>query len=85
MRCESTARVRNGLIMDTMEILVNGESRNLARAITVHEFLADLNLTGREGGIAVCVNGEVIRRGDWPSVHLRNEDQIEIVTATQGG
>ncbi len=68
-----------------MDIIVNGERRTLPRSTNVHDFLVRLKLTDLAGGIAVCVNGEVIRRGDWPRVELQNEDQVEIVHATQGG
>src|SRR5579862_4343108 len=36
-------------------------------------------------GIAVAVNGEVVRRADWPATALANGDQVEVLTAAQGG
>jgi sulfur carrier protein len=35
--------------------------------------------------VAVAINGEVVRRADWPGVRLAEGDEVEIVKATQGG
>ena len=37
------------------------------------------------GGIAAAVNGEVVPRGAWGGSPLRDGDQVEVVTAVQGG
>ncbi|MBI3993228.1 MAG: sulfur carrier protein ThiS [Candidatus Lambdaproteobacteria bacterium] len=68
-----------------MQVTVNGEPRELPGALSVGDFLRHLRLAHLEGGVAVCVNGEVIRRADWPRVTLHHDDHIEIVHATQGG
>jgi sulfur carrier protein len=36
-------------------------------------------------GIAVALEGEVVRRADWSETRLRDGAQIEIVTAAAGG
>ena len=36
-------------------------------------------------GAAAAVNGEVVPRGSWAATPLRDGDQVEIVTAVQGG
>lgn len=36
-------------------------------------------------GVAVAVNGEVIRRGEWPTTPLHDGDVVEIVNAVAGG
>jgi sulfur carrier protein len=36
-------------------------------------------------GIAVAVDGEVVRRGDWQGTKIRDGAQVEIVTAAAGG
>jgi sulfur carrier protein len=41
---------------------------------------------GADGrGIAVALNGEVVRRADWPATRLAPGDQVEVLTAVQGG
>ena len=70
---------------NTLHITVNGEPRELPGVLSIREFMEQLRLAHLEGGVAVCVNGDVIRRADWPRVTLHHNDQIEIVHATQGG
>jgi sulfur carrier protein len=42
-------------------------------------------VTGQPSGVAAAVNGEVVPRRAWPGVPLRDGDQVEVVTAVQGG
>jgi sulfur carrier protein len=37
------------------------------------------------GGVAAAVNGDVVPRGSWAVTLLRDGDQVEVVTAVQGG
>jgi sulfur carrier protein len=66
-----------------MTILVNGRPvtgpRNVAQAV-----VAALDEPTRVG-IAVAVNGEVVPRSAWAGHALRDGDQVEILTAAQGG
>lgn len=50
---------------------------------TVGELLARHDIEPR--GIAVAVDGEVVRRGAWSETKLHDGAQIEIVTAAAGG
>lgn len=63
-------------------IAVNGEPREFA-VETVASLLTRLNIQPR--GIAVAVNGEVVRRSEWTSTSVVDESAIEIVTAVAGG
>jgi sulfur carrier protein len=36
-------------------------------------------------GVAVAINGEVIRRGEWTSTSIQDGDVVEIVNAVAGG
>ncbi len=36
-------------------------------------------------GVAVAINGEVIRRGEWVSTSIHDGDVVEIVNAVAGG
>jgi len=62
-------------------IEVNGEARAFGGSLAVLAETMELPA----GGVAVAVNGEVVRRADWPGVELRDGDRVEILTATQGG
>jgi sulfur carrier protein len=63
-------------------IRVNGDSE---------EFLDEtvLDLLQRRGieprGIAVALDGEVVRRGTWSEAKVHDGAQVEIVTAAAGG
>lgn len=66
-----------------MKMLVNGEPREVPDGTTVADLVAAL--AGQPTGIAVALNGEVVPRGAWPSRPLAEGDQVEVVTAVQGG
>ena len=36
-------------------------------------------------GVAVAINGELIRRGAWVNYKVQEGDELEVLTATQGG
>ena len=65
-------------------IEVNGTSRLLTLR-TVAELLESLGHGGTAPGIAVAVNGEVVRRSAWDARRLHAGDRVEIVGAVQGG
>ena len=68
-----------------MEILLNGKPRQLPAAMSLRQFLETLHLPTLERGVAVCLNGEVVRRAEWERTALKAQDALEIVQATQGG
>jgi len=45
--------------------------------------LGELSLPAK--GIAVAVNGEVVRRVDWAAHRLADGDVVDVLTAAQGG
>ena len=65
-------------------IRVNGESRALEPATSVEALVASFAADTREG-VAVAVNGEIVRRTSWPEMEVQDGDEIEIVRAVQGG
>ncbi len=66
-----------------MNVIVNGEVRDIGEGTTVGELAR--SLTEERRGVAVAVNGEVVRRADWDEVRLRGGDRVELVAAVQGG
>jgi sulfur carrier protein len=64
-------------------ITVNGQARDVAAGITVAQLVRCV--TDQDKGIAVAVNGEVMPRREWPAAALADHDQVEVVTAVQGG
>ena len=74
-----------------VRLTVNGEPREVPDGATVDALVASVmgQVTGRAagqaGGIAAAVNGEIVPRGAWAGPPLRDGDQVEVVTAVQGG
>ena len=67
----------------SVQVKLNGEPRDLPDGSTVAQAVAELTVAS--SGVAAAVNGEVLPRGSWPSTPLRDGNQVEIVTAVQGG
>ena len=68
----------------TETIEVNGERHPLEQE-TLDELLSAMGHGGAGSGIAVAVNGEVVRRAAWGEKRLRGGDRVDIVGAVQGG
>ena len=66
----------------TMVIRLNGEPRETA-AQSIIELLKELQVP--HSGIAVAVNGRVIRREEHVTTMLSGGDDVEIIRAVQGG
>ncbi|WP_024477252.1 sulfur carrier protein ThiS [Arthrobacter sp. CAL618] len=78
-----------------MSFTLNGQPRNTVSVSTLKHLITEL--TGRELtdagqpidkkqlGVAVAVNAELVPRTRWVEVTIQNGDDIEILTAVQGG
>ena len=66
-----------------MRVFVNGESKELSGTHSLAELIEQLDLPAVR--IAVELNREVVRRGDWSVTELHDGDQIEIVHFVGGG
>jgi sulfur carrier protein len=66
-----------------VQVILNGELRDVDAGTSVAQLIK--SVTGQDKGIAVAVNGEVVPRREWPAVALADRDQVEVVTAVQGG
>ena len=67
----------------TVQVKLNGEPRELPDGSTIAQAVAAL--TEAPSGVAAAVNGDVVPRGSWDFTVLRDGDQVEVVTAVQGG
>jgi len=67
-------------------LTLNGTSTTLPAGATVADALQAEGIDPEDArGIAVAVNAEVIRKEAWTTTSLDAGDDIEIVTASQGG
>jgi sulfur carrier protein len=67
----------------SIQVKLNGEPRELPPGARLTRAVAEL--TTAAGGVAAAVNGDVVPRGSWDTTPLRDGDQVEVVTAVQGG
>ena len=68
-----------------MKLIVNGKEVETARDLSLEELLQQYLESGKLDGIAVAVNGEVVRKGSWSERTLQEDDRLEIIRAVQGG
>ena len=66
-----------------MKIFVNGDQKDFGSGVSLAELIDQLDLPATR--IAIELNREVVRRSDWGSTMLRDEDRIEIVHFVGGG
>ncbi|GAB3263189.1 sulfur carrier protein ThiS [Arthrobacter pigmenti] len=78
-----------------MDITVNGKLHAAKDTLLLRQLVAEV--TGRELadngqpadgqrlGVAVAHNSEVVPRGRWSAIEIQDGDDVEIVTAVQGG
>lgn len=70
--------------METADVIrFNGTQQPLAENLA--SLLAQQGIGPDRRGVAVAVNGQVVRRADWPTTPLCPGDRVEVVTARQGG
>lgn len=63
----------------SMRIWLNGEELRVAQQATV------AHLVEAQPGVAVAVNGRIVRRQEWVTRVLEEGDRVEVVHAVQGG
>lgn len=68
-----------------MNIVVNGDARDVVDGATVAELVAQLGRDPSRPGVAVAVDEEVVPRRAWEQRRLHNGDRVEVVAAVQGG
>lgn len=68
-----------------MIIELNGRPVELRAGATVADAVIDAGADRERRGVAVAVDGEVIRRAEWDETRLRPDQRVEVVRAIQGG
>jgi thiamine biosynthesis protein ThiS len=66
-----------------LRVYLNGESKDLEQSSTLLDLVNELNLPSPR--IAIELNRNVVRRRDWESTTLNEDDRIEIVHFVGGG
>ena len=72
-----------------MKIRMNGEDYihpdedcTLSQVLIVYLSREDIE---QVRGIAVAINGSLVRKNDWRNTLVEEGDELEVLTATQGG
>ena len=68
-----------------MMIELNGRPTEGPAGATVADAVAEAGADGESRGVAVAVDGEVVRRAEWGKTKLRSDQNVEVVRAVQGG
>ncbi len=71
--------------MERIDVRVNGEEKVVRADASVADLVETLGVDPDGSGTAVAVNYAVVRKADWRQTRLNPGDEVEIVTATQGG
>lgn len=66
-----------------LNLRINGEDRDVVDNVSLSELVTQLDLTPER--IAIELNQNVVRRVDWPSTVLKDNDRVEIVHFVGGG
>jgi sulfur carrier protein len=66
-------------------VQVNGRSAELPDGATVADAVKVVGIDGESRGVAVAVDGEVVRGTDWERTRLSERQAVEVVRAVQGG
>ena len=66
-----------------MHIKVNNETQEISNKTTLQALVEDLKIQTK--GIAVAINSSVVKRTEWDSKILQQEDDVLIIKSTQGG
>jgi sulfur carrier protein len=64
-------------------VILNGQRREVPSPATVAVLVE--TVTGRSRGSAVVIDGAVVPRSDWPTFELCDGQEVELITAVQGG
>ncbi len=67
-----------------MKLLLNGQPVEIA-SVDIAALLAERGIDASQHGIAVAVNGRIVTRARWAESPLAEGDEVEVITAMQGG
>ena len=68
-----------------MRVTVNGHEHELPGDATVRDAVLAAGAGADERGVAVALDGTVVRRLDWDATPLHEAARLEVLRATAGG
>jgi len=68
-----------------MELKINQQTKHFAEETLTIQAILDIEAPAKQKGIAIAINSIVIPKSEWNNYTLSSNDQLLIITATQGG
>ena len=68
-----------------MKIKLNGEEKIFEKELSINELVITKLNSDEPKGVAVALNFKIIPKQKWNETILKENDEIEIVHAVQGG
>lgn len=66
-------------------IVLNGEAASVPAGSTLAAIVGAQGLSPEARGVAVALDGEVVRRAEWSTTAVRAGQRVEVLTAVAGG
>lgn len=66
-----------------LSVKLNGKTEEMDNDSSVLSAVKNMNI--EQNGIAIAVNQQIIIKKNWGTTTLKNNDEILIIKATQGG
>jgi sulfur carrier protein len=66
-----------------MKITVNGEVKEFGDDVTIEKIIELLEI--KVGVMAAAVNMEIVKKDDWGSLKLKQDDKLELLQFVGGG
>ena len=66
-----------------MKVIINGESREFTKNITLQEILKELSLEDKV--MAAAVNMNIVKQDAWSSYVVQDGDKLELLDFVGGG
>lgn len=64
-------------------IKVNDTTKTFSKETSVYQLLEELKI--QSNGIAIAINNDIVKRANWESFRLSDNDNVLIIRSTQGG
>ena len=68
-----------------MKIKINGEEKIFESELSLKELVENELNSGEPKGVAVALNYNIVHKQKWNETKVKENDEIEIVQAVQGG
>jgi len=66
-----------------MNVIINGEKKDIKENITIYQLLTELNILDKV--MAVAVNMEIVKKDNWKNYIIKENDKLELLQFVGGG